>query len=150
MWNESIWNGHGIHVESMWNPYGIHSSNYLIYMSKHIPYGIHVESMEYIHSIWIPYGMWGHGKVLPQSAPNQSAASPGQATSNPQRREARMNSHRNPQPIFGPGSEERRSNRRPTRFVYRQSKLRGFTDVHKRRLVCFSRLMGCAKPLNLT
>ena len=47
----------------MWIPYGFHSSNYLIYMVKHIPYGIHVESMEYIHSIWIPYGMWGDGKV---------------------------------------------------------------------------------------
>jgi hypothetical protein len=61
---EWTWNPCGIHVEFMWNPYGIHSSNYLIYISKHIPYGIHVESMEYIHSIWNPYGMWGHGKVL--------------------------------------------------------------------------------------
>ena len=73
----------------------------------------------------------------PQSAPNQSAASPGQATSNPRRKEARRNSHRNPQPIFGPGSEERRSSRRRTGCVYPQSKLRGFTDVRKRRLVCF-------------
>ena len=54
---DSMWN------ESMWNPYGIHSSNYLIYMPKHIPYGIHGESMEYIHSTWISYGMWGGGKV---------------------------------------------------------------------------------------
>jgi len=74
MWNlcgiyvDSIWIPcglipHGMDMESMWNPCGIHSSNYLIYMVKHIPYGIHVESMEYIHSTWIPYGMWGGGKV---------------------------------------------------------------------------------------
>jgi len=53
----------GIHMESTWNLCGIHSSNYLIYMPKHIPYGVHVESMEYIYSTWIPYGMWGGGKV---------------------------------------------------------------------------------------
>ena len=46
-------------MDSMWT----HSSNYLIYMMKHIPCGIHVESMEYTHSIWNPYGMWGDGKV---------------------------------------------------------------------------------------
>jgi len=48
---------------STWNLCGIHSSNYLIYMPKHIPYGIHMESMEYIHSTWSLYGMWGGGKV---------------------------------------------------------------------------------------
>jgi len=63
MWNLCGMNPCGIHMESIWNLCGIHSSNYLIYMPKHIPYGFHVDSMEYIHSTWIPYEMWGGGKV---------------------------------------------------------------------------------------
>ena len=56
VWNQSIWNEHGIHVESMWNPGGFHVNIYVIYVIKHIPYGIHVEWVESIWNISIPYG----------------------------------------------------------------------------------------------
>jgi hypothetical protein len=56
IWNQSIWNEHGIHVESRWIPGGFHVNIYVIYMIKHIPYGIHVEWVESIWNISIPYG----------------------------------------------------------------------------------------------
>lgn len=101
-----------------------------------------------------------------QSVPNQPAASPRQspmpdqqsdsdspmleATSNPRRQHhRRRNSQRDPKPIFGADVEERRSSRPSARRIWPQSKLRGFTDVHKARLVCSFCHLQIQKPLIL-
>jgi hypothetical protein len=83
--------------------------------------------------------------------PDQQSDSPMlEATSNPWRQHRRRrNSQRDPEPIFGAGVEERRSSRPSARHIWPQSKLRGFTDVHKARLVCSSCHLRIQKPLIL-
>src|SRR6267143_4131571 len=53
---ESIWNGHGIHMDwSIWNGHGIHMNQ-----SIWNPYGMEMESIWngsfHVHSMSIPYG----------------------------------------------------------------------------------------------
>ena len=66
MWNKSMWNEHGFHVDFMWIPYGFHISKYIIYVVKHIPCEFHVESKESTWNKSVPHGfhMECDGKVL--------------------------------------------------------------------------------------
>ena len=82
--------------------------------------------------------------------PDQQSDSPMPEATNPRRQHhRRRNSQRDPKPIFGAGVEERRSSRPSAQRIWPQSKLRGFTDVHKARLVCSSCHLRIQKPLIL-